>query len=86
MTALADAPTEQFLADARQVRPSQVLLTVLAAIGVAVGWGIGRFFTGIGWIAGRVFLTGAYFTEAVIYGFREGAKLPQKPSDQSVSR
>lgn len=86
MTAITDAPTEQFLADARQARLSRVLLTVLGAAGVAAGWGIGRFFTSIGWVAGRAFLIGAYFTEAVIFGFRAGAHLPPRVPEQPLSR
>ena len=86
MTVITEVPTEQFLAGARQARLSRVLLTVLGAVGVAAGWGIGRFFTSIGWLAGRTFLIGAYFTEAVIFGFRAGAKLPPKQPEPLPSR
>lgn len=86
----ADIPaiTDNILADARQVRPSRVLLTVLGAIGTALGWATGRTFVADGWIAGRIFLTGAFFVEAVIYGFRAGAMLPPRaiPPEEPQSR
>lgn len=82
------AVTDDILADARQVRLSRVLLTVLGAIGTAFGWLVGRTFVVIGWIAGRTFLTGAFFVEAVIYGFRAGAMLPPRaiPPEAPQSR
>jgi hypothetical protein len=69
---------DELLAKSREVKPGRVLLTVLTAVGVAIGWGIGRFFLAIGWLTGRAWLIGAYFAEAVIYGFREGTTIKQK--------
>lgn len=77
MNTWAEVPVSELAGKARQVRPGRVLLTVIAAAGVAVGWTVGRFFTGLGWLAGRAWLIGAHFAEAVIWGFREGAKIPQ---------
>lgn len=78
-TAILDAvPAEQLLTDARQVKPGRVLLTILGALGIALGWSVSKTLTGIGWTTGRVFLTGAYFVEAVVYGFRAGANLPPR--------
>ena len=31
----------------------------------------------LGWLAGRTWLILAFFAETVVYGFREGAGLPQ---------
>lgn len=70
-------PVDELARRARDVRPGRVLLTVISAIGVAIGWAVGMFFRSIGWLSGRVFLVGAYFTETVIFGFREGAGIPQ---------
>jgi hypothetical protein len=78
MNSWAEGTTvDQLISKSREVRPGRVLLTVIAAIGTAIGWAIGRFFLAIGWLAGRAWLIGAFFTEAVIYGFRGGAGLPQ---------
>ena len=63
-----------------------MLLTVIAAIGTAIGWGVGRFFLGIGWLAGRTWLIMAFFAEAVIFGFRGGAKLPQPVPQEPPSQ
>jgi hypothetical protein len=88
----ADIPaiTDDVLARARSVRPSRVLLTVLGAIGTVLGWVPGRAFVAIGWLAGRSFLIGAFFVEAVIYGFRQGAMLgprqPEQPPKPPESR
>jgi hypothetical protein len=79
-------PVERLTADARTVQLSRVLLTVLGALGAAIGWTVGRTFVAIGWTAGRIWLTGAYFAEAVIYGFKAGAKLPMTPPEQPTSR
>jgi hypothetical protein len=70
-------PADELAARSREVRPGRVVQTVIAAIGVAIGWTVGRFFRSIGWAAGRTWLIGAYFAETVVYGFREGAGLPQ---------
>jgi hypothetical protein len=78
MSALTESiPADDLAARARDVRPGRVAQTVIAAIGVALGWAIGRFFRSLGWLAGRAWLIGAYFAETVVYGFREGAGLPQ---------
>jgi len=88
MSALTESiPADELAARARDVRPGRVVQTVIAAIGVAIGWVIGRFFRSIGWLAGRTWLIGAFFAETVVYGFREGAGLPQpapeKPPGQA---
>lgn len=89
MTAMADrVPVDELKGRARQVRPGRVALIVIGAIGTAIGWAVAKFFLSAGWLAGRAWLTGAYFAEAVIYGFRAGAKLPVVPpppeDDQQV--
>ena len=77
MTTLAEhVPVDELDARARQVRPGRVALIIIGAIGTAIGWAVARFFLAIGWLAGRIWLIGAYFTEAVIFGFRTGAGLP----------
>lgn len=85
-TTRVDIPaiTDDVLARARAVRPSRVLFTVLGAIGTVLGWVVGRTFIVVGWLAGRTFLIGAFFVEAVIYGFRQGAMLPSRPSEQPL--
>ena len=83
MTTFLDrVPTEEITARSKQVRPGRVLLTVLTAIGVAIGWAIAKFFRSIGWLAGRFWLIGAHFAESVIWGFREGAGLSQPSARQ----
>ncbi len=82
MTTLTDFTVDQLQEQARHVRPGRVLLTIIAAVGTAIGWAVGRFFLSIGWLAGRTWLILAFFTEAVIYGFRGGAGLPQKASPE----
>lgn len=82
MTTWPAPPVDELAQQARHVRPGRVLLTVIAAVGTAIGWGIGRFFLSIGWVAGRTWLIGAFFAEAVIYGFRGGARLPQPEPKQ----
>jgi len=78
MSALTETvPVDELAARSREVRPGRVAQTVIAAIGVALGWTVGRFFRSIGWLAGRTWLIGAFFAETVVYGFREGAGLPQ---------
>jgi hypothetical protein len=78
MSALTESiPVDELADRSREVRPGRVAQTVIAAIGVALGWVIGRFFRSIGWLAGRTWLIGAFFAETVVYGFREGAGLPQ---------
>ena len=59
----------------------RVVLTVIGAIGTVVGWITGRGLIFIGWFFGRIWLVGAFFVEAIIYGFRVGAKLPLTPPD-----
>jgi hypothetical protein len=77
-TMLGDIPVDQLADKASGDRPGRVLLTVIAALGVAIGWCVSMAFRGTGWLAGRTWMIGAFFTEALIYGFREGAGLPQK--------
>ena len=78
MSALTEpVPVDELAARSREVRPGRVVQTVIAAIGVAIGWVTGRFFRSIGWLAGRAWLIAAFFAETVVYGFREGAGLPQ---------
>lgn len=57
--------------------PKAVLWPV-AAIGTAFGWVTGRILVALGWVVGRAFLIGAYFVEALVYGFRMGAMLGPK--------
>jgi hypothetical protein len=54
-------PLDEITVQARQVRFSRVLLTVLAAL-----------FFGIGWLAGRLFLGVAWCAVAVRTGWQEG--------------
>lgn len=75
-------PVDDLAARARQVRPGRVLLIVIGAAGTAIGWVIAKFFTTAGQAAGRAWLIGAFFAEAVIYGFRVGAKLPVVPPQE----
>jgi hypothetical protein len=77
-TWLGGIPVDQLDEKAGQDRPGRAVLTVIAALGVAIGWCVSKAFRGTGWLAGRTWQIGAFFTEAVIYGFREGAGLPQK--------
>jgi hypothetical protein len=86
MTTVDDLLVDQLEAKAGQDRPGRAALTVIAAIGVAVGWLVSRFWRGTGWLAGRTWMIGAFFTEAVIYGFREGAGLPQKAAPEPPER
>ena len=67
-------------------RAFRVLLWPAVALGTALGWAWGSLLTGLGWTAGRTWLILAYFAEALVYGFRMGAKLgpkvvppPEKP-------
>jgi hypothetical protein len=64
--------------DSRKAQLPHPLLWPLAALGTVIGWTVGRTPLAIGWTAGRAFLIGAYFIEAVIYGFRQGAQLGPK--------
>ena len=79
---MTSIPVGEIAGRARQVRPGRVLLTAVSAAGVAIGWCIARFFRSAGWLAGRTWAVSwivlAYFAETVIYGYREGAGLPQK--------
>jgi hypothetical protein len=87
MSALTESiPADELAARARDVRPGRVAQTVIAAIGVAIGWFFGRFFRSIGWLAGRTWLIGAFFAETVVYGFREGAGLPQPVPEEPPGR
>lgn len=77
MVTLEDrVPVDDLAVRARDVQLSRVVLTLIGAIATAIGWAIGRAFISIGWAVGRGWLIAAYFAEAVIYGFRMGAKLP----------
>ena len=70
-------PADELTKRAAEIRPGRVAQTVIAAIGVAIGWAVGMFFRSLGWLAGRTWLILAFFAETVVYGFREGAGLPQ---------
>lgn len=70
-------PVDEIAGRSRQDRPARALALLVAAVGVAIGWSVARFFRAIGWLAGRTWLLCAFFTESVIYGFREGAGLAQ---------
>lgn len=70
-------PVDELSARSRSDRPGRAVMTAVAALGVAVGWTIGMFFRSLGWLAGRTWLILAFFAETVVYGFREGAGLPQ---------
>ena len=59
-------------------RAGRVLLWPVVALGTAIGWAWGSLLTGLGWVAGRMWLILAYFAEAMVYGFRMGAKLGPK--------
>jgi hypothetical protein len=54
------------------------LLWPTVALGTAIGWTIGTILISVGWTAGRVALIASYFAEAVVYGFRVGAKIGPK--------
>jgi hypothetical protein len=69
-------------ARAREVQPGRVIRTVIAAIGVAIGWAVARLLRSLGWLAGRAFLCLAFFAETVVFGFREGAGLPQPAAQE----
>lgn len=75
--------TDEIAEQAHRVRPGRVLLTIITAIGVSIGWAIAKFFRSIGWLAGRFWLIGAHFAESVIWGFREGAGLSQPSARQA---
>ena len=78
MTTLADRiPVDELTGRSRETRPGRAAMTVIAALGVAIGWAVGMFFRSLGWLAGRTWLILAFFAETVVYGFREGAGLPQ---------
>jgi hypothetical protein len=81
-TWLGDIPVDQLGEKAAGDRPGRAALTVIAAIGVVIGWCVSKFWRGIGWLGGRTWMIGAFFTEAVIFGFREGAGLPQKAAPE----
>jgi hypothetical protein len=76
MTTFVDV--DQLAEKASGDRPGRAALTVIAAVGVAIGWLVSKSWRGTGWLAGRTWQVGCFFTEALIYGFREGAGLPQK--------
>ena len=70
-------PADELAARAAEARPGRALATAFAAIGVALGWALGRGLRCLGWLAGRSWLILAYFAETVVFGFREGAGLSQ---------
>ena len=70
----------------RDVRLPRALLAVLGALGFALGWAAGRFPVALGWVAGRAYLVGAFWIEAVIFGFRQGAMLPPRVSPEPPER
>jgi hypothetical protein len=80
-----DLLVDQLDAKAARDRPGRAALTVIAAIGVAIGWCVSRAFRGTGWLAGRAWMIGAFFTEAIIYGVRDGAGLPQKTGPEQAA-
>jgi hypothetical protein len=84
MTTVDDLLVDQLEAKAGQDRPGRAALTVIAAIGVTIGWLVSRFWRSLGWLAGRAWQIGCFFAEAVIYGFREGAGLPQKAAPEQA--
>lgn len=59
--AMDQVSTEQILAQASQVRFSRVLATVIAGVFFALGWAVGRAWTGA-----------VFCALAVRFGFREG--------------
>jgi hypothetical protein len=61
-----------------EVTLPRAVLWPIAALGTALGWAAGRLLIMLGWIAGRAFLIGAYFAEALVYGFRMGAQIGPK--------
>ena len=61
-----------------EIRLPRTVLVPVAWLGMVIGWTAGRTPVAIGWAAGRAFLLGAFFIEAVIYGFRQGAMLGPK--------
>lgn len=54
------------------------LLWPTVALGTAIGWTVGTILLTVGWTAGRITLIASYFAEAVVYGFRMGAKMGPK--------
>jgi hypothetical protein len=83
-----DAPTQRIPVDTLHARadnanPGRMLVTVIAACFLAIGWGIGRFFHALGWVAGRVFRGCVFCGTAIAIGFELGAKLaPREPEKQ----
>lgn len=69
MAILDAVPVEQIRADARQVRFSRVLITVIAG-----------FFFAIGWTAGHTWLAVVFCAVAIRYGWREGTGIPRDAS------
>jgi hypothetical protein len=65
---LASVPVEAISEHADQVRVGQVLATVIAAIGFAIGWTIGSSWRGV-----------VFFCVAIRYGYRQGAHIPVAP-------
>lgn len=81
-TATESFPVDELAAGARDraalAGPGRVIATVIGAVFAALGWTAGRGLVIFGWLAGRTWLALAYMTEAVVFGFRNGAGLPPK--------
>jgi len=82
----AELPVDELRerAASRSFRPGYALAAATGALFAALGWLAGRSLVVLGWTGGRLWLTGAYLAEAVIFGFRSGAGLPPKgtPEEQ----
>lgn len=85
MTAITGSlPVDDLIGRARKAPGARrVLMTAVAALFAGLGWVLGRGLVVLGWIAGRTWISLAYMAEAVIWGFRNGAGLPQ-PGDAAA--
>jgi hypothetical protein len=83
MTALEERiPVDDLATRARAARISRIVVTVIAACFLAIGWAIGRFFRILGWVSGAVFRGCVFCGLAVAEGFELGAKLAPKPPEE----
>jgi hypothetical protein len=85
-TATTSLPVDELRSRALTARPARVLLTVIAAIGMVLGFVPGWILTRLGWLAGRIWLIGAYAVEAVVYGFKAGSTLRSAPPSPQPPR